>query len=259
MNNRSVVKWILYILGFLFLLFIVAGIVAVIRLLFSPTVIEHPVYISSWESSYYIFAIISSIGTLSAVIVALSKEMLLRWLNSPDLDLAILDGGVLPVYDEQDVNIPAAYQCKLRIVNKGGLAAISCRAYVNDIKHAQNGKKEKLKVINNECQKKQMAWTGQNVDILQDIPTELDLFKIENPNQLGTPQAGNAPQQPQIVFNGCVLPKTRSQKGLWSVEYYISSKNGSVTRFQVSVEWSEGWTDKPDDMKDYVTIECKKI
>lgn len=258
-TKRSIVKGVIYILGLLFLLFIITGIVLVLNLSLCSTVIEHPDKMNSWEAAYYIFAIISSIGTLTAVIVALSKEMLLKWLNSPNLNVEIIEGKVLPIYDEQDDNIPSAYRCLLKIINKGGIAAISCRAYVNDVQHAYNGKKEKLKDINNECQKKQMLWSNHNIDILQDIPTELDLFKIVNPNQLSTPQLGNIQLSPQISFNGCIIPKKRSQKGLWQIEYYISSKNGSVTRFLVSVDWSGEWTDKPEDMKDYVTIDCKKI
>ena len=261
MKIRKVVKTGVLIACLLFLLLILSGIVAIVLLLATTPKLSHgnSEITDPWQACYYVFTIIASIGTLSAVIVALYKEELMRWINSPDLFFSLIGNGLSANNDSQVGNAPDNYECSIRITNQGTYIASGCKAYVQTIKYNKNRKKERLRPINKVQNKKQLMWTSSNVDIPVDIPCEIMLFQILNPNKIGTPQAGNTTQNPRIVLNGYQLLKDQSEKGLWEIEYYITMRSGNVSKFLLTIDWDGTWSDKEDDMLDKVTIDLKKL
>lgn len=261
MNKRKLVKRGILTACVLFLLLILAGIVAIVVLLFTTPKLAHgnTETTDPWQACYYVFTIIGSIGTLAAVVVALYKEELMRWLNSPDLEYALIEGGLVANNDSQVGAVPDNYECSVRISNKGTTIATGCKAYVHSLKFNKNRNHERLKPDNKVQNKKQLMWTSSNVDIPVDIPSDIMLFQILNPNKIGTPQSGNANQNPKIELNGYQLTKDKSEKGLWEIEYYITMKSGNVSKFLLTVDWDGSWSDNEEDMLDKVKIELKKL
>lgn len=261
MNKRKLVKRGILITCVLFLLMIIVGIVAIVALLLTTPKLSHgnTETTDPWQACYYVFTIIGSIGTLSAVIVALYKEELMRWINSPDLEFSLIDNGLVANNDSQVGIAPDNYECSIRIVNKGTSIAIGCKAFVHALKYNKNGNHNRLKPDNKVQNKKQLTWTSNNVDIPVDIPSDIMLFQILNPNQIGTPQAGNATQNPRIVLNGYQLSKDKSEKGLWEIEYYITMRSGNVSKFLLTIDWDGSWSDSEEDMLDKVKIDLKQL
>lgn len=261
MNKRKIVKRGIFIVCLLFFLLIIAGIFVVVVLLLTAPRISYGISVTTdpWLACYYTFTIIGSVGTLSAVIVALYKEELIRWINSPDLEFIKVGNGLVANNDSQVGVAPDNYECSIRVVNKGTSIAMGCKVFVHVLKYNKNGNHDRLKPDNKVKNKKQLTWTSSNVDIPVDIPSDIMLFQILNPNQLGTPQAGNATQNPKIVLNGYQLPKEKSEKGLWEIEYYITMRNGNVSKFLVIIDWDGSWSDSEEDMLDKVKIELKQL
>lgn len=260
-NKRKIVKKAIFIVCVLFLLLVFAGIMAIIMLMSTTPKLTHgnAVATDPWQACYYVFTIIGSIGTLSAVVVALYKEELMRWINSPDLEFSLIENGLVANKDSQVGVAPDYYECCIRISNKGTMIATGCKVFVHSLKYNKNGNRERLKADNRVQNKKQLTWTSGNVDIPVDIPSDIMLFQIMNPNQLGTPQSGNAIQNPKIILNGYQLHKDKAEKGLWEIEYYITMKSGNVSKFLLIVDWDGVWSDNEEDMLDKVKIELKKL
>lgn len=211
-----------------------------------------------WEASYYIYTIIGTIGTLAAVIVALAKERIMNWIFSPSLEITPLEENVIANFSGQGGTVPDTYDYNIRITNKGTLAAIGCKANISEVRYKKSRSQGKLKSIIN-CKKQPLRWLAKDVDLLVDIPAELMLFQITNPNQSGTPQNINQHVKPKIEISGCQLPTKKNEQGYWVIDYYINSKNGSVTRFQLTIDWEGNWSDNNEEMQDNITVELKKL
>lgn len=260
-NKRKIVKTGILLICVLFLLLVIAGLAAVIGLFITTPRLTHGNSESTdpWRAFHYGFTIMGSIGTLSAVIVALYKEELMRWINSPDLEFELISNGLVVNNNSQVGPAPDSYECSIRISNKGTMIATGCKVFIYSLKHNKNSNRDRLKPDNKVQNKKQLTWTSGNVDIPVDIPSDIMLFQIMNPNQLGTPQTGIASQSPKIVLNGYNLPKDKAEKGLWEIEYYITMRSGNVSKFLLTIDWDGTWSDNEEDMLDKVKIELKKI
>ena len=261
MKIRKIVKNGILVTCVLFMLLILSGIIVVLVLLCTTPKLSYgnDETTDPWQACYYVFTIIGSIGTLSAVIVALYKEELMRWINRPDLDFDFI-GNKLTVNNESMVGqAPDSYDCSINISNQGTTTALGCRMFVQSIKYNKNRNKDRLKPLTTVQNKKQLIWTSGSVDIPVDIPSEILLFQILNPNQIGTPQGGNTNFSPKIVFNGYQLGNDKSGKGLWEIEYYITMRSGNTSKFILTIDWDGTWSDNEEDMLDKVIIDLKKL
>lgn len=258
MKSKNIIKWLLYIIGIIFFLFILLGILIIAILLCKTSEYKFEEHTNPWEASYYCFTIIGTIGTLSAVIVALAKERIMNWIFSPSLEITPIDENVIASFSGQGGTTPDTYDYNIRITNRGTLAAIGCKANISEVRYKKSKNQGKLKTVAN-CKKQPLRWLAKDVDLLVDIPAELMLFQITNPNQLGTPQATSLQVKPKIEINGCQLPTKKDGQGYWIIDYYINSKNGSVTRFQLTIDWEGVWNDNQEEMQDSITVELKKL
>ena len=226
---------------------------------FSNTIISSRGTYDKWEVSAYLFEIIGSIATFLAVVVALTKESILKWLYSPKFDISLVDNGITEIIRNENERTPEAisHECHAQIENIGSLAALGCRINISDIRYSRNGHTN-CKSIKG-CKRKQLYWTASEVDIPVNISNRIRLFEILNPDRVGTPQE-NTPQSPppQIKFNGCELILDKSKKGYWEVEYYISCRSGEATRFILTVEWNGEFKGRAEDMKYVLSVNIER-
>ncbi len=252
-SKRKYLKWAgsagWFLLGFL------VGIgVIVLWYCFKTTNIKEQSEYDFWQLSYYLFQIIGAIGTLLAVIVALAKEAIMKWLYSPDLKVSLVGNGITEVISNDNQRVPEAdsFECYVTIENTGSLAALGCKAYISDIRYGKS--RSNLKTIR-PLKKWQMRWMSPEVDMPVGIPNKVKLFGIINPNSVGTPQSGTDNQKSQITFNGCELKSSQSEKGLWEIDYFITCKNGDVSKFAISIEWNGEFKSRVSDMMDVLIVQ----
>lgn len=210
-----------------------------------------------WDIATNLFQIIGSIGTVLAVIVALSKEAIMKWLYSPSLTTSLIDNGITEnLSDNKRVPEAISFECFANIDNKGSLAALGCKAYVSDVKYGKS--KTTIKSIKkSNIGGKQLQWTSTMVDIPIGIPSKIKLFEIANPNMIGTPKI-EVRQTPQISFNGLELPKHCLKNGYWVIEYFISCKNGDVYKFVLNVEWTGEFKSRATDMTEALKVQIEE-
>lgn len=254
-NRKTCLKWLKPI--FLVLAGILIGSGGlVLWFCFSNTKIKTDNEYDPWLISYYLFQIIGAIGTVMAVVVALSKEAIMKWLYSPSLEISLVDNGVTENIPETlKVPVATSFECLACVDNKGSLAALGCRVYVSDIKHGKS--KANVKSIKN-FKSKQLMWTSSGVDVPIGIPSKIKLFEIINPNSIGTP-GENTTESPRILFNGLELKNYQSEKGCWIIEYYISCRNGKVSKFSLIVEWNGEFKSRTTDMEEVLNVEINRI
>lgn len=258
MNNaiikQKIPKWLRSMIAPLFW-FILGALISATALIiwycFSVSKIKPSATYDPWLIAYYLFTIFGALGTFLAVLVALAKESIMKWLYKPRLSVVLEEDGISELLG-QDQKVPEAiaYRCYVSIENNGSLAAMGCRVNISDIKDL-NGKKPKL--IRNAI-RKPLFWTAQRVDIPVGIPTRLQLFEIKNPCSIGTPNATNTTVSPKIRFNGCTLNNNLRQKGKWLIDYYISYTNGDAFKFSVQIEWNGDFKSRATDMKEALDV-----
>ena len=220
----------------------------------SETTLKKEATYDPWLISYYVFQIIGAIGTVMAVIVALSKEAIMKWLYSPSLRIVLVDNGISEIFPNENQRVPEAssFECYVNVENIGSIAAFGCKVHISDAKYGKS--KQNAKSIKSSY--KQLFWTSQNVDIPIGIPSKIRLFEIINPNSVGTPTSSSEQntKKPSINFNGCNLKKHQTEKGVWIFEYYISCKNGEAKKFKATIEWNGEFKSRDRDMADVLTV-----
>lgn len=250
-NKKTCLKWVkpisLVLLGA-----ILGGGGFVLWFYLTNTTIKAANEYDAWLIFYYLSQIIGSIGTVMAVIVALSKEAIMKWIYSPSLEISLVDNGITEnILDAQEIPAATSFECFACVDNTGSLAALGCKIYISDIKYGMS--KAKTKSIKN-FKSTQLQWTSSGVDIPIGIPSKIKLFEITNPNSIGTP-GENSTKKPKISFNGLKLKNNHSEKGYWIIEYYISCKNGKVSKFSLNVDWNGEFKSRTTDMEEVLTIE----
>lgn len=250
---KSKLRWMLYIICIVFFVVFILGIVFLLILLCSTSEYEYHQTTDPWLTAYYCFSIFGSIGTLMAVIIALFKDPILKFIYSPEFKCELIDDGITEVKANSTDITPDAYECSIRITNNGSIAALGCKLFLNNIKFNKNSKKNNIKYISIGGSK-QLTWASSNVDIPINIPNYIVLFTIQNPNKLGTPQDNQKTIRPRININGCSLDDSQSHQGYYVADYYLSCNNGNSSNFQLTINWDGTWQDSKDNIKDCLDI-----
>lgn len=258
MNTTSFKRKFLQFIGPLtwFLIGFIIGIVAIVLYYcLSDINIKKQESYDPWILAHYLFAILGSIGTILAVIVALGKEAILKWLYRPRLKVTPVDNGIMEILNE-NTRVPEAlsYECHVSIENIGSLVAMGCKVFISDIKYSKTSKKD-CKTIKT-AKNKQLYWISNEVDLPIGIANKIKLFEIVNPGSVGTPQSDNS-HPPIIKFNGCNLPTKQTQKGCWIIDYYVCCKNGDAMKFNLIIEWSGEFKSRATDMNEILKIQIE--
>lgn len=253
-NRNKCLKWLKPITLFALGVFC-GGSAIILWYCFSGTNFKSQDFYDPWDVAVNFFQIIGAIGTILAVIVALAKESIMKWLYTPLLTASLIDDGITEnIPENQRVPEANSFECFACINNKGSLAALGCKVYISDVKYGKS--KTAIKSIKS-SKNNQLRWTSQQVDIPIGIPNKIRLFEIVNPNSVGTPVKA-ATTIPKISFNGLELKKYHSEKGYWAIEYYISCKNGNVSKFVLTVDWNGEFKSRATDMAEVLKVQIEK-
>lgn len=211
-----------------------------------------------WELLYYVFSIIGAIGTVSAVIVALAKETILRMIHHPDINIRFNEEfGISEEIDiEQQNPETETYDCVLKISNVGTVAARSCEVYIDQVSYADK-KGKTLHPLKDYQGKSKLWWEASLVEIPAGLSKEIRLFHIDSPNSNVVP--GAVPITAcYLELNGFKLKDRKAQKGYWEITYYISHDNGEHKHFKLTIDWNGEWKSRKTEMKDVLHVKMEE-
>lgn len=252
-------KWYFKILIIIFLCLLSFFLGAYNPFSLKPVVSEEP--LTKGEYIGIFINILVAITSVLAIVVALFKESILKVLNHPQLEVQLLEDGIVENIDREQQNPKTeSYQCLLEVNNKGNIVAESTEIVVEEVKFSKRSFTE-LQSLRGLRGKKKLYWNPSNVDLPPYIPKEIELFNIACPNNYGTPNVPSSESidKLKIKFNGLDLKLRESKKGFWQIKYYINFKNGSSVRFILKVEWDGTWKNRKTEMKDVLKVNLEKL
>lgn len=255
-NRQKLLKWLKPI-GLILIGAILGCFAIILWFCLSKTTVSSATSYDPWQISYYIFQIIGVIATVAAVVVALFKEAIMKWLYAPSLKISLIDNGISENLPNENQRVPeaTAFECYAKIENVGSLASFGCKVNISDIKFGKT--KANVKSIKS-TNTKQLRWSSPAVDIPIGIPSKIKLFEIVNPDSIGTPSSAPSTQKALITFNGCELKKHHTEKGVWIIEYFISSKNGEAKLFEATIEWNGEFKSRATDMAEILKVQIEE-
>lgn len=215
------------------------------------------------EAVYYISTPLATIITFLAVIVALFGNEIRMWLYREKCDVSI-DRNIF-VEDiagqEHLPNIEARkYDCNLCIENVGGSEIEGLGLFIKSVSYRENkdAKVKKLKVLN----QKALYWNKPDELRVNFLPLDkkfVPILRIHPNITTQTPDDKQSSVKPlHISIMGHSLDGKYNKKGIWEIEYTLSTTRKLIKEFTVIVSWTGTWQQREKEMCDEVTVELRK-
>mgnify|MGYP003309614996 CR=1 FL=1 len=252
---KKTLKIVVYLLIFFFGVFV--GILCQKRIW---SIVDPDIKIGVWELVGIVVAMLGSLGTCAAVVVALAKEKIIRLFTHPTIVASLHDedGFDEEVDLEQKSPLASEYFCLLDVINKGNVSANECELKIDQIQYADK-KGRSLRQIrdDNKPSSSKVPWEGdEKVKLQKDLRKEIVLFKIIQPNSTGTPAVGDPSNidKAKLSLCGYELKDSHAQHGYWEVSYYLSYDSGEYYHFKIAIEWNGEWKTRQKEMKDVLIV-----
>lgn len=209
-----------------------------------------------WNLWYYVFSIIGSVATLSAVIVALFKDEILQRFHAPDLRLEKYSGDIIPLVrvDGNSGGRDNYYKCELKINNIGSDNARDCSIVLSRLLYDTTRMGGNTKSEWDPRLIERVTSIGEkNNQIVSGLDTRVELFRINNPSLSSTPSGGKE-NKAYIVFPQTKLTDEIAAESNFEIDYEIRANNSPSIKFRVSIEWTGRWNDSISEMANNIKI-----
>ena len=247
--KRKHLRLLIKVLGGILLLFGLLGFLSVVLLIALSFREGYDAFQDYWNMAYYTFAIMGSIGTVLAVIVALEKETFNQILYSPEFEVSSSSRSPKVTMSSTDTKVVQKYSQYLRITNIGAADAKGCKIELVRLSFDKN-KHHKFKEISPLEQSAMTCGSGDGL-ITKQNPYEFLLFEVVNPGVESNPNPNNQDvRTASIVFNGITLLPRHASMGQYILEYRLSCEGDVSKSFTVEVDWGGEWSDDVDEMID---------
>lgn len=244
-NHKKTLKWIIGI-----------SLLAIVLLILIPQIV---VTFQDWKDRMTLmgncFSIIGSIGTFSAVIVALFIEEIKNWLYKPVVCIDFSDENGFGESIDEDSDNPKAnsYFCDMSFINHCSNEAKQCRLLVKDIKYGNSV--DRLKSIKD--RRKDNFVNEKDFEISLGIPRVQRLLEVNDINGTTTPNVNSNDSNYCLSLVGVELEKKYQRKGIWEVDYCFISSNCDRHDFRLSIEWDGVYKSRKTEMVDHLIITKK--
>lgn len=207
-----------------------------------------------WSIWYYVFAIIGSVATTAAVIVALFKEEILHKFHSPELSLEDYTNGSVPLVkvDGENGNEDSYYKCELKVNNTGVENARDCTIVMSRMLYDTSRMGGETEWDSRKITR--ITEIGENNNqIISGLDTRVELFRINNPSSSSTPNGGGE-NRAYIEFPQVKLTEEIAAESNFKIDYEIRANNTVPIKFRVSIQWTGRWNDSVSEMKNNIKV-----
>lgn len=207
-----------------------------------------------WVMSEQLFAIIGSVATALAVVVALFKEDILQIFHSPELSIEKYSQGIIPIVKVDGKSAGESYyKCEMKINNIGTDNARNCSLVMSRfLYNVSRMGGESLSEWDDRQIRRVMEIGEKNNQIVSGLDARIELFRINNPLSSSTPSGGE--NKAYIVFPQTELDDEIASESNFEIDYEIRADNASPLKFHISVEWAGRWYDSVSEMSGFIKV-----
>lgn len=215
------------------------------------------------EAVYYISTPLATLITFLAVIVAIFGNEIKMWLFSERCDVDIdRNMFVEDITGREHLTYIEAqkYDCNLRVDNVGGNEIEGLGLFIKGVTYRENkdSKSKPLRVLN----QKALYWNKPGdlrTNLLPKDKKFIPILRIHPDVTNQTPDDKQSSIKPHhISIMGYSLDDKFNKKGIWEIEYTLSTTRKLLREFSVVVSWTGIWKPRETEMSDEVTVELKK-
>lgn len=205
------------------------------------------------EYTYYISSMITAIGTIGAVLVALFKDFIYSLFFKPKFVVSLDGTNGFTENLNKDANPLKAvdYRSHLVFENKGNTEAEKCELSINEIRRGRD--KEHLTAVYNRGLGKPLLWEdGSSVDIPENKAKYIQILQIKPGNSL--PSQGND-TPPTMKIIGAEIDDISNTSDMFEIDYCLKYHSGHQQNFTVTIEWNGGWCDRKTEMDNLLNVQ----
>lgn len=213
--------------------------------------------------SYYIFQILGGIGTCLAVVIALFKDSIKKFIWHPKFGFELLEEGIVEVINHHAANPTAdLYKGILRVTNKGNDSASRCEITIEKIEYAQQGS-DIYDVIHDVEGKRKIDWGSDSINIPKGKNSELDLYKVvkatQIPQQGAEGQQGIEPEQYMIELVGPKIEDRYRKAGKLRISYCFNYDDGCFRNFTLSINGDGQWRGRKEELRRCINFNLEEV
>lgn len=215
------------------------------------------------EAVYYISTPLATLITFLAVIVAIFGNEIKMWLLSEKCDVDIdRNMFVEDIIGREHLTYIEArkYDCNLRVDNVGGNEIEGLGLFIKSVTYKENNdsRSRNLRVLN----QKALYWNKPEdlrTNLLPKDKKFIPILRIHPDITNQTPDDKLSSIKPlHISIMGYSLDDKFNKKGIWEIEYTLSTTRKQLMEFSVVVSWTGVWKPRETEMSNEVTVELKK-
>lgn len=215
------------------------------------------------EAVYFISTPLATLITFLAVIVAIFGNEIRMWLYREKCDVSIDRNIFVEDISGQEYlpNIEARkYDCTLCVENIGSSEIEGLGLFIKNINYQDNkdAKVRKIKILN----QKALYWNKPDELRASFLPLDkkyVPILRIHPNVTTQTPDDLQSSVKPlHISIMGHSLDDRFNKRGIWEIDYTLSTTRKLIKEFTVKVSWTGVWKQREKEMCDEVTVELKK-
>lgn len=208
------------------------------------------------ELVYYYTQPIGTLGTFTAIIVALFGVEIKNKFFSPKCEVSLPDDGFNEYLGENiSSNSPKAqfYHCTMLLKNTGSKELIDLQLVIKDVYYINsNNKQKKINKVSDTI----LYWNKpeiKKINLREKEKKEIIISRIYPEAVAGTPD--NQKRSPlRFSISGINLDTSCCKKGKWRVIYSLQTPHKIIKTIKVEFSWSGNWCDRMTEMTNEVEV-----
>lgn len=205
------------------------------------------------EYTYYMSSILTAIGTIGAVLVALFKDFIYSLFFKPKLAISLEGTNGFTENLNKDASPLKAldYRTHLVFENTGNAEAEKCELFINEIRKGRD--KDHLSAIYNRGLGKPLLWDGEDsVDIPENKSKYIQILQVKPGNSL--PNQGEE-NPPTLTIIGAQIEDLSHTSDMLEIDYCLKYHSGRQHNFTIALEWNGEWCDRKTEMNHVLNIQ----
>lgn len=202
-----------------------------------------------------IISLITAMGTFAAVVVALFKDEIRKYLWKPKFDISEWDSMAKEDIEHESGRVTAKRHYNgIDIHNTGSACANDCMVFIQSIEYIRQAGAHPVLLYDGEHQ---ISWNGirpqDSVDIPKGGKKSFQLFEILPPEAGSTPDGNESSKFPKLSICNIHWSQT-TYSGDWHVKCVLYVNSNIQKTFVAKINWDGTWHPRKTEMDSHITF-----